>query len=333
MFAIISLPFIAALSHSKGRLTYGDVGPIAYRHIMGEDLERPSRLEAAAGIVPNLGLAAAPHIRDYSAIIKLGPYPPWADPSYLYDGTPPKFILRRQLNRIHVVWRYYFDVYAIALGSLLCGILVLLFASGNPVRFASLFLRQAALWFPALFGLFVYGLARVEGRFLAGFTIALFAAAIAAIRFDHEDQGKTVAKSVAFAVTLLLSAQVILKIGQDAERFAAPDFPDWQIAKALESAGINPRDRVSYMGDGLTDHAWAYFANVSIVAEIPEEDVATFWAANPGQKHQVLSWLSSAGAKVLVTKNVPGSALSPAWQPVPRTAYYILKLPEAAGPG
>ncbi len=38
-FRCRELAFIFALSKSKGRLTYGDVGAVAYRHIMGWDVE------------------------------------------------------------------------------------------------------------------------------------------------------------------------------------------------------------------------------------------------------------------------------------------------------
>jgi len=78
---------------------------MAYRHVMGMD-EQP--------LVPDTKPRpkAAPHIADYSQIIRLGTYPPWSDPSYGYRATPFHFILARQLNRTHIVLRYYFDLWA-----------------------------------------------------------------------------------------------------------------------------------------------------------------------------------------------------------------------------
>lgn len=99
---------------------------MAYRHIMGEDDEQLSISGQIANPETLNRLFAAPHIQEFIERLGLGTYPPWADPSFGYDGTPPRFHLRRQLNRIHVVWRYYFDLYVIQLGGLLYGFLVLL---------------------------------------------------------------------------------------------------------------------------------------------------------------------------------------------------------------
>jgi hypothetical protein len=74
-FAAVSAPFIFELSKSKGRLTYGDVGAVAYRHIMGFDVE-PHDGEFAVDSICTHKPAAAPHIAEYTEKIELGTYPP-----------------------------------------------------------------------------------------------------------------------------------------------------------------------------------------------------------------------------------------------------------------
>jgi hypothetical protein len=69
IFAAVCSPFALVLSKSKGRFTFGDVGVMAYRHVMGMD-EQP--LVPDPRPRPN----AAPHIADYSQIIHLGTFPP-----------------------------------------------------------------------------------------------------------------------------------------------------------------------------------------------------------------------------------------------------------------
>src|ERR1700730_5498625 len=180
VFAAVSAPFILELSKSKGRLTYGDVGVVNYRHIMGMDLEDTGSTSQNGLAKP----AATPHVQDFTEVIQLGTYPPWADPSYGYNGTPVHINFRRQLNRIHIVLRYYFDLYIMQLGALVTGFLTLVIWGSTVREFGKRLLWQVALWLPAIAGLALYALVRAEGRMLTGFTIGLFAACSAALRMD-----------------------------------------------------------------------------------------------------------------------------------------------------
>jgi hypothetical protein len=91
--------------------------------------------------------------------------------------------------------------------------------------------------------------------------------------------------------------------------------------------GVQPGESVSYMGDTLVDHAWAHLARVKVAAEIPQEDVLIFWAADQTERAEALKWLAASGAKVLVTRNVPASAMFMGWQRISSTEYYALQLP------
>jgi hypothetical protein len=320
-FVAVSLPFCLALSHSKGRFTFGDVGIIAYRQIMGlgDETLPPTSIPRPV---------ATPHIQDYSQILQLGTYPPWADPSYRFKGAPFQFSFWRQVNRTHVVLHDYFNLYVEKLGVLMCGLLVL-FSCSNPPIFAKRFLRQIVLWLPAIAGLAFYATMRVEGRFLAGYTIGLFAACIASIRIAEFPGASKLICSAALAVSLLLSVQAAVQAGHEAiELFDHAQPPDQQVAATLLQMGVEVGDRVSYMGDTLVDHSWAYLAGVKIVSEIPQEDVLSFWAADQIRRTEVLNWLASTGAKVLVTQNVPDTAMPMGWRRVGNSDYYILPLLE-----
>ncbi|HEY2455714.1 MAG TPA: hypothetical protein VGI13_00330, partial [Candidatus Acidoferrum sp.] len=87
-----------------------------------------------------------------------------------------------------------------------------------------------------------------------------------------------------------------------------------------------------HMGDTLSDHAWAHLARVKLVAAIPEVDVPTFWAADQSQRLEALRWLAATGAKALVTRGVPATALSMGWQKIAGTDYYVLQLPPPPRP-
>jgi len=322
VFVAVCSPFALALSKSKGRFTFGDVGVMAYRHVMGTDEQSP---------VPDTKPRpkATPHIADYSQIIQLGTYPPWSDPSYGYRATPFHFVLARQLNRTHIVLRYYFDLFVIQLGPLLAGLLILFFL-GDRVEFGKRLQRLPMLWLPALAGLVFYASMRVDGRFLAGYMVALYATCVGSIRLANSLNLQKTMRAIAFAVSFLLLSQITVQVSHEAiHLFGRQPHPDWQVATALQQMGLKKGDRVTYMGYALVDHAWAHLARVRISAEIPEEDVLNFWASDISDikdRQDVINWLSSTAAKALVAKNVPDSTMPLGWMRVADTNYYILKL-------
>lgn len=315
----LSLPFCLALSSAKGRLTYGDAGVINYLHIMGLDI---TPLSPTALPRPSV----TPHIQEYSDKLHLGTYPPWADPSYDFKGWKFVLHLKMQLNRTHVVLREYFDDYVVLLGSLLCGV-VILFAMGDTRKTAARLLRCQILWLPAIAGLLFYATMRVSGRFLAGYTIVLAASCFAAIWFRESDYHSRLLRVVAIAVSVLLFLPAVVEAGHQIVGALRAPQPDLEVAKALGMMGIHENDRVSYMGDALTNSGWAHLAGAKIVAEIPTDDVASFWAASRDQQQEVLHWLAATNAKVLVTRDVPQPAMSQGWRHVADTSYYILPLP------
>jgi hypothetical protein len=292
-----------------------------------EDNRMPWYGHATGLALPDPPLQAAPHIDAYIPYLSLGTYPPWADPSYGFKGASRHFYLAQQLNRIHVDLRVYFELFAVRLGAAVCAVLILFFCSGNIVRGATLFFRQPLLWIPAIAGLGLYALVRVDGRFLAGFTIALFAACLGAVRLSETEFRRNLERGVVLSFALLLLAQVLVEVGHDGVKLLHRDpYPDWQVVTTLRTLGVQPGDHVSYMGDTLSDHVWAYLGRLSLVSDIPPEDVNTFWAASPEEKQRALGWLAASGSKILVTHNVPDSALSFGWKNVAGTDYFVLPL-------
>jgi hypothetical protein len=328
VFIVVALPFVSALSRAKGRLTYGDSGAVNYLQMIGTENDRMPWFGHATGMAPAVPpLLAAPHIDAYIPYLSLGTYPPWADPSYGFKGASHHFYLAQQLNRIHVDLRVYFELFAVRLGAAVCAVLILFFCSGNIARVATRFFRQPMLWLPAIAGLGLYALVRVDGRFLAGFAIALFAACASAVRLPAAEFRGKLERSVVLAFALLLLAHVLVEVGHDGVKLLHRDpYPDWQVVTTLRTLGVQPGDRVSYMGDTLSDHVWAYLGRLSLVSDIPPEDVNTFWAASPAEKQRALDWLAGSGSKILVTRNVPDSAMSLGWKNVAGTDYFVLPL-------
>jgi hypothetical protein len=211
------------------------------------------------------------------------------------------------VNRTHVVLRDYFNIDVERLGVLLCGLL-LLFSWANARLFAKRFRWHVVLRFPAIADLAFYATMRVEGRFRAGYTIALFAACIAPLRITDLPNSAEFTGAVALALSSVLFALAGVEAGHEA------------------ISG----DRVGYMGDALSDHGWAYVAGVKIAAEIPLEDTLSFWGADREQRDEAWNWLASTGARVLVTRDAPNTAMPMGWR---KSGRYGLLRSATAGSG
>jgi hypothetical protein len=318
IFLLICAPLVFGLSHTKGRFTIGDVGPVARAQTMS--------LYDFANLSPGTPVPAAPHIQIYSGGIWSGSYPAWTEPSIRFTGKVPHVPLRRQLNKTHIVLRFYFDMLATSLGALTCAVLILIFTQRDFVAFTANFFRATVLWMPALAGFAAYATLRAEGRFLPGFLMAFFAAICIALGPARIADGSKFTKYIVYAATIVLVAQAVVEAGHTASS-ASSGFPDWQLAATLPSFGVAAGDKVGFLGDALEDHVWAHLARVEIVGEIPKDDVLTYWAATTEEKQQALQELSGAGAKVLVAPNVPPSAWPEGWKQVAGTQYFILELP------
>ena len=326
VFAVTCAPFVLLLSQSKKRLTFGDAGLVNYWHVIDETDEYAGSVNH-----PLPRIQAAPHLANYASIIHLGTYPPWADPSYGYSGVHHHFNLRRQLNRTHIVLRAYFGIFVIQLGGLLCGFLVLIYWTNDLKGFVRRCARLVALWAPAIAGLCLYALVRVEDRFLPGFVIALFFVTVQALRLDSAYAGLKNVRAVVFAVTVLLLATIVVQVGHLGLQVPHNSFPDWDVVVALRQMGINEGERVSYMGYALTDHSWAHLARTPIAAEIPVEDRETFWAADQSEKLKALQELAASGAQVLITRDVPSVATLMDWKKIGENNYYVLDLRKSVG--
>jgi hypothetical protein len=332
IFVLGCVPLIAGLSMRTHRFTIGDVGPVARAQTMG--------LYDFANLSPGRPVAAAPHIQIFTDPIWQGSYPPWTEPSIRFTGHVPHIPLKMQLNKTHIVLRFYFDMLVGSLGALTCCFIVLALIQRNLTALIAGFLRQTVVWMPAIAGLAAYATLRIEGRFLPAFVMGFFAALCGALVWigpppppdksgEQHASAQTVAKYLVYAAATVLALQGVAEVGHTSSS-AAHTYPDAAAAAALPSFGVMPGDKVSFLGNGLEDHLWAHVAGVEIVGEVPKGDVATFWAATPQDKQEALAQLEATRSKALVTTNVPSPALADGWKQLAGTQYYILQFPAAS---
>jgi hypothetical protein len=326
-FLMVSVPFIFALSKSKGRLTFGESGVISYA----------VRVNGATSAVhwqgqppgtgtprhPTRRILDTPPVYEYAEPIG-GSYPPWTDPSYWYDGIRPHFVLTEQLATLRNSVAAYHDMFDL-LSGLFAGFLVFLFW-GRSHHFISNFLKETFLWAPAVAALGLFSLVYVEPRYVSGFIILVWAAAFSALRIP--EPGHAIIRSVTLTIVLLLGLQTILSFKKSIVERPAYSSPavHCEVAQDLWREGVKPGDRVAFIGYAAWYHYWAHLAQVSIVSEVPGEGVAAFWAASPQLRSKVTALLGQTGAKAVVARDVPSQLLADGWKEVSNTNYYVLVL-------
>jgi hypothetical protein len=323
---LITSPFALTLSRSKGRLTFGDAGRIAYAEYVNNIMPRTHWQGGPRGsgtpAHPTRKILDTPPVYEFSTPLG-GSYPPWTDQSYWYEGVRPHFELGGQLKALRHSLASYFAI-SMQLGSLFVVPLIVLFCFDQFGHIARSFSRLFFLWIPALSALGLYSLILVEPRYVTPFILLLWAAAYAALRVPQSDISKVIIRAAAFVVVLLLGIQSMWAVGLTAAHLALQrDFPAWTVARELNQARIRPGDRVAAIGDTLLDHYWAHLAGVTIVAQVPADGVSTFLASGPERRMETMELLAQSGAKAVVANDLPPLLLQEGWKEISNTKYFI----------
>jgi len=334
-FLLVSAPFVLALSKSKGRFTYGDVGKIAYAEFVDGTTPLIHWQGGPDGeglpIHPTRKLLDSPPVYEFAEPIR-GTYPPWYDPSYWYEGVKPVFKVKNQLRAVRYTIEEYTGILPY-MAAVLAGYLGLaIFAQSAGSVWRGIF-ENWALWMPAKLALALYALVYVEARYVAPFIVLIAMILFAALRFPKTEMAQPLIRCFALAVALTLTAGTAWLAGRALFRAAASQpFENWEVAQGLKEIGIEPGDRVASIGYAL-DGYWAHLAGVRIVAEVPLNGVPAFWAAPTQVQSEVMEDFARAGAKVVVTEQGLPLGSAPGWRRIGGTSYFAYKLGDAASIG
>jgi len=337
-FVVVPLPYVAAVSWSKGRFTLGDAGSSTYlRHV------RHIRYPHWQGEPPDFGVPLHPtrRVLDDPPVYEFaepigGTYPVSYDPGYWYAGASSGFDWHDQLAAIAAGLRYYREMFLLHLAGPTLGLLVL-FALGAR-RASSLRERLArhALALPALGGLALYLPILVEGRYVGVFVALLAVELLAGLRARATSGRPRLVPAVCAAMLVLLAADIAwFHLGRlsrvsgrraPAATVAAPG-PSWPgaVAEALQRAGVQPGDAVGVIGYGF-DAYWARLAHVHIAAELLIDDAAPLWGDDPAPLRRAEQAFARVGVRAVVAEHVPLASL-PGWRRVERSSYWLLVLP------
>jgi hypothetical protein len=340
---MIALPFVAAMSISKGRFTLGDAGRLNY----GWEVAGAARSIHWQGEPGDIGKPIHPthKVFDHPAVYTFaspvpGTYPPWYEPSYWYAGISPHVKLGQQL---YVLKRglkgavYLFVRSPVTVPAFL----LLLFVGWRRWLSEKGILAYWFLWLPSVAYIAVYAVVYLDPRYVAGSFLVIWMCLLASIPLNEVPLRKWANRT--FQLLSLLVAAVFL-----ASRLLSPALHtlndlfylresepnlNGMIAQRMKEAGLRPGDRIGYIGESINAD-WARLDGAKIVAEVPvrydrEEDllfrwvlttrgeVKAFWHAPPRVKAQVFDIFRKEGVKFVMVDKIPEGADGVAgWQRV-----------------
>lgn len=335
-FAAVALPFIVALSVTKGYPTWGAVGKLAY--VWCVDGSRPSPPcdddSTDYGIVQaTRQISQAPDVYEFGAPIG-GTYPPWYDPSHWYPDVEIRLLPVRMASKLLIHSLEYLRLAA----PIVAVLLVVAWVAGRSAVTASGVRPFVPLMLPASAALVMYGVVYIQPRYLGPFLVLVSLGAFAAVRPPDERSGNRLLGGAAIAlgavlvtpllVSLSLNALVLITQPQLAGRSA---HRQWQVAEELRRAGVRPGDAVAAIGNELAP-AWARLARVRVVAQMPAGEADLFWASDSAARSGMTRLLASTGARAIVTSSLPAWASRGAWRAVDATSYSVFLIRDAASP-
>jgi hypothetical protein len=333
VFLCISAPFIALLSHQKGRFTFSDTGKFNYAWYVSprtfwrnwQGAEQESGIPAH----PTRQLLQHPPVFEFDGPV-VGTYPPWTDPSYWNEGLQWHFKFGPQLEVLTGTLRGELRLLFRSRSDLVAGVMILILLSG-----AAYWAGLRELW-PllaiAMAGMGLY-LPLVENdRYLGGFVLLLFVTLLAAVRLRPDARKSATYVTLAVSFTMLLATTdytVRVALHHLAIPGSGPNSTLLDIAAAeqLSQMGLQPGDKVAVIMNG-TGAYWAHLAKLRIVAEIMDTGggTAEFWNASERVQQQVLDIFAHTGAKVVVTM-CPAEAVKLAgWEQIAGTSYCVHNL-------
>lgn len=328
IFAFIAGPWVVALSRAKNRVTFGDVGKLALAMTI-DRIPQPFFWQGENGTGspkhPVRQLFSKPRLYEFATPVG-GTYPPAYDASYWMEGMRPHFALRGLLKVLRQSAGTFFQIWMMQIEYGLALLFFFLLAWGKP-GWLSLLRRQSFLWVPPLIACSNYAIVLVEHRYVAPFVLLLWVAAFSCLLGPALEIPRRVALALIIAVLAVTGLRVAKSMSSDlAAILAKPENVNWQVAEGLQVLGLQPGDKISGLSLTAEVH-WARLAGVKIVSEIPLGDGNIFWTADPEAKRRVFQVFAGTGARVVVTKDPPLSAVKEGWISLAGTGFYAYRLP------
>jgi hypothetical protein len=319
-FLAVSVPFIAAISHAKRRLTFGDSGKINYAIcVQGDDWYIPLTQTLSH---PIRRLSDFPLSYEFSSPIS-GTYPLWYDLSYWHEGIKTHFNLHAQvaallqgIERYQLIVLNTFVQLNFSLG------LLILLALSPSFRFVRRMVGLWPVWIPALTAVVLYALVVVEFRYVAPFLLLLWCVAFSGIELPATShlRGLVSATLAGLVITTLVLVFLWLHLSRvpDAAKYSG-------IVVAMQQQGLRAGDQLAVVGTDPAGRDGAFIARLGrmrIIAEVRQPD--KFWAADTPSRERLIAAFKGAGAKAILSYQPPPAAKG--WTKLGGTDFSVYRL-------
>ena len=314
VFLCLVTPWGLVLSYTQGRLTLGDVGPIAYEiYIDGIDIFAPNNSGVSH---PVRKILDQPPTLEFSSPIA-GTYPLWYDPAYWHAGLHPHWHLKGQLRAIGMALLLYFWIPVTYQLNFAASFLMLLLVATRPwaccKRAASFF----QLTIPGLIALLLYSTVYAESRYLAPFFALLWLAAFSGLRFPNSAGIKRLMAITAVAV--FVSQFAVYKL----MRGASPGPAYWDAAQALKVMGLQPGDKLAVFALEPFGEGGAFVARLDRVRiVIQSRDTEGEWVKDVAATARLTDLLKKAGVRAAMWYGEPPANSAIQWKRLGQTRYY-----------
>ncbi|MFB2833906.1 glycosyltransferase family 39 protein [Floridanema evergladense] len=334
IFALITTPFISAISLQKGRLTIGEAGKLSYAWYISPK----AKDHYWRGDPPNSGIPKNPprkifnnpSVYEFDNHLNVT-YPIWYDPSYWNDGLQPKFDILKQIKVVFSNLKHYYNLF---LAVLVFGYLILACIGGSISRSRKDLVANWRLFTPAIAGLMIYmvvtdlpHLKPLDTRYLAPFIVLLFTATLSSIHLPNSQEVKRLLIGMTLGIFIVFGGKFSNQLLEDFNHVLhQPQHIYWEIAEGLKDLGIQPGDKVAHLG--YKKYYWARLAKVEIVAEIPKAEY--FWQQDEATRDRIFQALQKTGAKAVILKKgtkPPNSESVTNWQELKKTQTFAYLLP------
>jgi hypothetical protein len=339
-FFLFSIPYVAAISLQRGRLTSGESARLNYAFSidqMGRWHEwHNHKLGHALGTFKNAeeALLDTPAVYSYARHLR-GTYPLWFDPAYWTDGLQPRFWLSGHIQRLircsELLIRFLVDH-----PEFLIYTAVLLISGYRFCRIKEINKSFFAVTFLGLLMLIIYFPIDIQDRYISAIFLLIMIPLLSLIR-----PAKGASDLSAAAVTILLAGLTITNATRDVAESrrvesgaghlgGAYDSRIYTAATGLIDLGIEPGSKLACMGDSACyiDQYWARLTSSQIGAEVEvpnNSDPAIFWGDIPN-KTDVLNALRSQNIKALVAVFPNGIAANEGWKRLGSGHFYCFLL-------
>ncbi|HEV2200290.1 MAG TPA: hypothetical protein VGR73_10755 [Bryobacteraceae bacterium] len=339
-FAAVAAPYIAVLSHAKGRVTFGDSAK--YNLIWHVNGLPPTHWQGGPGangapVHPTHRISLDPPVYEFAGPVG-GTYPPWYDAAYWNDGARVAFRISDFIRAAIREFRLYEYLVHRRQIAFVAGFLILFFLLPSRRAYAR---RLIELWPLLLFGLFpflIYLPVHAESRYLAPFFVLIWTALYAPLTAESSSQ-QLAASRVTSTVTAVMCALMFVEaclVAMPANPIqsareaatAAPPRPRLQqeIAQALETLGAAPGDGVAIVSN-VPEYTWARLARVRVVAEVVlAADCGVSSPQGAEQWERARAALEETSARFAVSGCLEGVTSRPGWTDLAGSGLFALRL-------